>query len=177
MRGLLTPGPSETHGRLALPSVRPFTSSKASGPSGLSPWPASSRLLRPLLTSRSASRRRPFRREARSPQVRPMTFTALPPDLRRCPLVATASRSIARSPWSTAPRIRFLFVDSRLRSPLLSAVASRLPPCGLLGVAATSSPGGLSPPSHGSCWAHNENGPAHADPFSDPRLLFPGAGH
>ena len=121
MRGLLTPRPSETHGRLALPSVWSFAPSKASGPFGLPPWPASSRLLRPLLTSRSALQRRPFRREARSPQVRTPAFTAQSPDLRRVPLVARASRSIARSPWFTAPRIRFLFVDSRLRSPLLSA--------------------------------------------------------
>src|SRR5471030_3179371 len=41
------------------------------------------RLLRPLLTSRSGLRRRPFRREARSPQVRTHSFPAQPPDLRR----------------------------------------------------------------------------------------------
>ncbi len=40
------------------------------------------RLLRPLLTSRSDSRRRPFRHKARSPQVRTQSFTAQPPDLR-----------------------------------------------------------------------------------------------
>jgi hypothetical protein len=161
LRGLLALGPSETHGRVALPSVWPFTLPNPSGPFGLAPWPASARLLRPLLTSRSAFRRRPFKREARSPQVRLTAFTAQSPDLRRFPLVARASRSIARSPWSTAPRIRFLFVDSRIRSPLLSAPASRpgiLPPCGSLGVAATGSPRGLSPPSCGSCWAHKKKG-------------------
>ena len=41
------------------------------------------RLLRPLLTSRSASPRRPFSHEARSPQVRTRSFPAQPPDLRR----------------------------------------------------------------------------------------------
>lgn len=46
-----------------------------------------------------------------------MAFVAQPPDLRRFPLVARASRSHARSPWSAAPRIRFLFVGSRLRYP------------------------------------------------------------
>ena len=41
------------------------------------------RLLRPLLTSRSASRRRAFTHKARSPRVRTHSFTARPPDLRR----------------------------------------------------------------------------------------------
>jgi hypothetical protein len=40
-------------------------------------------LLRPLLTSHSGSRRRPFGHEVRSPQVRTQSFTAQPPDLRR----------------------------------------------------------------------------------------------
>jgi len=40
------------------------------------------RLLRPLLTSRSGSHRRPFRHKARSPQVRTQSFPAQPPDLR-----------------------------------------------------------------------------------------------
>ena len=41
------------------------------------------RLLRPLLTSRSGLRRRPFRRQARSHQVRAHSFAAQPPNLRR----------------------------------------------------------------------------------------------
>ena len=41
------------------------------------------RLLRPLLTSRAGFHRRPFRHEARSPQVRTHSFPAQPPDLRR----------------------------------------------------------------------------------------------
>ena len=41
------------------------------------------RLLRPLLTSRPVSPRRPFNRKARSPQVRTRSFPARPPDLRR----------------------------------------------------------------------------------------------
>ena len=44
-----------------------------------------------------------------------MNFPAQSPDLRRFPLVARASRLFARSPWSPAPPIRFLFVDSRFR--------------------------------------------------------------
>ena len=63
--GRLVPSPSEIHGR---------SLSLLFGPS----LPASARvghrgqLLRPLLTSRSASRRRPLGRKARSPQVRVM---------------------------------------------------------------------------------------------------------
>src|SRR3990172_3955971 len=46
----------------------------------IGPLPA---LLRPLLTSRLRQGRRPFRREARSPQVRTHSFITQPPDLRR----------------------------------------------------------------------------------------------
>src|SRR5712691_10119627 len=90
-------------------------------PRRLSRLPASPTVLRPLLTSRAASRRRPFRHKARSPQVRNSAFLAQPPDLRRVALVVRASRSQARLPCSTAPHIRFRFVGSRFRSPLLSA--------------------------------------------------------
>ena len=61
-----------------------------------------------------------------------MTFPAQSPDLRRFPLVAGASRSVVRSPRSAAPRIRFLFVDSRVRCTLRSAYASRRTPCASL---------------------------------------------
>jgi hypothetical protein len=111
--GLLAPGPFEARGQCALPSVRPFTPRYRRA------------LLRLLLTSRSTLRRRPFRREARPPQVRPSAFAARPPDLRRPPLVARASRSLARSPWEAPPCIRFLCVSPRFRSPLLSAPPSR----------------------------------------------------
>ena len=47
------------------------------------PSQPSLRLLWPLLTSRSSLRRRPFRHEARSPQVRTQSFPAQPPNLRR----------------------------------------------------------------------------------------------
>ena len=77
-----------------------------------------SKLLRLRLTSRSGSHRHPFRHKARSPQVRTHSFTARPPDLRRRPLVTRASRSVARSPWSAPPSIRFLFIGPQLRSTL-----------------------------------------------------------
>src|SRR5690606_17357438 len=101
--------PSRVQRRFALLSVRPFTDG-----AGSKRMCAPHLLLRPLLTSRSAAGiptlRRPFRHEARSPQVRTMAFPAQPPDLRRSALVARASRSSARSPCSAAPPIRFLFV-------------------------------------------------------------------
>ncbi len=117
------------------------------------------RLLWPLLTSRSADvttrQRRPFKRKARSPRIRTMAFVAQPPDLRRFPLVARASRSVARSPWSATPHIRFLFVGSRLRYPAsfsaaLTArrLADHFGPCDQV-------PGGLPPPDHRPCRAYH----------------------
>ena len=76
------------------------------------------RLLRPLLTSRSDSHRRPFRHKARSPQVRTHSFTAQPPDLRHFALTTRASRFFARSPCLAAPSIRFLYIGSQFRSTL-----------------------------------------------------------
>jgi len=69
--------------------------------------------------------RRPFRHEARSPQVRTHTFTAHSPDLRHFALVTRASRFLARSPCLAAPSIRFLFIDSRftLRASFPRSVA------------------------------------------------------
>ena len=80
--GHLGPFPAEIHGRLALPSVRPF------------PRP----VLWPLLTSRSASPRRPFSRKARPPQVRPQSLPRTTAGSTPSPLTAGASRSFARSP-------------------------------------------------------------------------------
>ena len=85
--------------RLTLLLVRPFALC----------W----RLLWPLLTSRSALPRRPFRHKARSPRVRTHSFTAQPPDLHHLALATRASRLLARSPCSAVPHIRFLFIGSR----------------------------------------------------------------
>ena len=68
-----------------------------------------------------------------------MDFLALPVHLLRLPLVARASRTNARSPWLAPPRMRFLFVGSRVPYSLLSAPTSRsdrspgLSPCGSCG--------------------------------------------
>ncbi len=99
---------------------------------GAEPFVDKKRLLRPLLTSRSDRRRRPFRHEAKSPQVRTQSFTAQPPDLRRLPLTTRASRFLARSPWLASPCIRFLFIGSRLRSTLPPHTRSPLCSCASL---------------------------------------------
>ena len=69
--------------------------------------------------------RRPFRHEARSPQVRTSTIDPRLSDLRRRALATGASRSFARSPRSSAPRIRFLFISpqSSLRASSPRSVA------------------------------------------------------
>ena len=59
-------------------------------------------LLWPRLTSRAAQVASPFQAQARSPQVRTLAVPAPPPDLRPRPLVARASRSVARSPCDEA---------------------------------------------------------------------------
>ena len=107
---------------------------------GVSPSPSFGpspllRLIRPLLTSRPddlLDHRHPFRRKARSPQVRTSAFAARPPDLRRLALVTLASRLHARSPCSAPPLIRFLFVGPQLRSPLPSRRPHGTTLCGLL---------------------------------------------
>ena len=121
--------------------------------------------------SRSASWRRPFGREARSPQVRTPPFPARPPDLRRFALAIEASRSFARSPRLAAPSIRFLFVGPRFRSPLPPHGRSPFRSCGFASVAmacfredlhlqggahagrTNKNPGGLvHPPGSVGCW-------------------------
>ncbi len=107
---------------------------------GVSPSPSFGpspllRLLRPLLTSRSGDlldHRHPFRRKARSPQVRTSAFAAQPPDLRCLALVTRASRLHARLPCSAPPLIRFLFVGPQLRSPLPSRRPHGTTLCGSL---------------------------------------------
>jgi hypothetical protein len=107
--------------------------------------PASGGIRRASADFSLPSRRRPFRRKARSPQVRPSTFRARPPDLRRLLSVAGASRSSARSPQKAPSPIRLPFVG-----PLLSLHASsRHPFAGMpwrfAQVAATSSLRDLHP--------------------------------
>ena len=112
--------------RLTLLLVRPFVPC----------W----QLLRPLLTSRSGFHRRPFRHEARSPQVRTQSFTAQPPDLRRlildhksfavsCPLALIGAalypvlvHRLAGSLHASFPRSVTL---SQLRFTSLAVVSSR----------------------------------------------------
>ena len=103
--------------------------------------------------------RRPFRRKARSPQVRTHSFIAQPPHLRRLAWVTKASRFRARSPCSAAPSMRFLFIGSRftLRACLPTfghphAAALHFAYCDQLA-------GELAHPGVRPCWAHTEKGP------------------
>jgi len=117
-------------------------------------------LLRPLLTSRSSFRCRPFRHRARSPQVRTHTFIAQPPHLRRFALVTRALRFLARSPCLAAPSMRFLFIGSQFmlcasfpHSVTLMQLRLRFARCDQL--AAGLAPAGVRP-----CWAHKSKKPS-----------------
>ena len=121
---VLPPGPHER--------CRPTDPCPSFGPS-----PAS-RLLCPLLTSAPRSRAlrtrsvRDFRTRRRPPEVRPTALAASPPDLPSRPLMAldfAITRSLVRP---GRPRIRFLFIGSRLCSTLPSDPASRRRPCASL---------------------------------------------
>jgi hypothetical protein len=94
---------------------------------------------------RRLQQRRPFRYEARPPQIRAFTFPAQPPDLRRLPLVTGASRSLARSPRETSPPIRFLFVGSRVSLHASFRRSLALPPLLFARVGVTSFPRVLPP--------------------------------
>jgi hypothetical protein len=94
-------------------------------------------LLRPLLTSRSGLRRRPFRHEARSPQVRTQSFPAQSSHLRHLALTTRASQSLACSPCSVPPSMRFVYLDSRFRSTLPSH--TRSPSCSCASLTVVSS--------------------------------------
>jgi hypothetical protein len=90
-------------------------------------------------------RRRTFIHKVRSPQVRTPSFTAQSSHLRHQSLATGASWSLAHSPRSAPPQMRFVYLDSRLTPPCFlpavgcpPAVALRLPCCGQLG-------GGLAP--------------------------------
>src|SRR5713101_4778191 len=130
--GLLMPCTFEGHRCPALPLVRPFAGvpaallryspsmigrvsrGRSSPMAGRAPrgQPSSSQQQVPLYPATMASAdfsprpcdRRPFRREARSPQVRTRSFTVQPPDLRDRSLTTRASQRHACSPWPVAPR-------------------------------------------------------------------------
>ena len=115
------------------------------------------RLLRPLLTSRSGLHRRPFRHEARSPQVRTHSFIAQPPDLRRLTLGHKSFAVIC--PLALVRTAFYLVLVHRLAIyaprflPTLGhphAVALHFAHCDQLA-------GGLAPPGVRPCWAHKRN--------------------
>ena len=116
------------------------------------------RLIRPRLTSRSVSPRRPFRRKARSPQVRALAFPASPPDLRRL--------TLGRESFAVACPLALVGVASYPVS--VRRLASSFPASFSVGLAASrlavslgprdQVPRGLSPPSQSPCWAHKRDG-------------------
>ena len=109
-----------------------FPSSRRSTLLLVRPFAPDWQLLRPLLTSRAVFPRRPFRHEARSPQVRTHSFPAQPPNLRYFALTTRASRFLARSPCLATPSIRFLSIGSQFRSTLPSLTQSPLCGCASL---------------------------------------------
>jgi len=160
LTGLLAPGPFEARGQRALPSVRPFAPRYRRA------------LLRPLLTSRSAFRRRPFRREARPPQVRPSAFAAPPPDLRRLPFGRKSfavMRPLALGDVASYPvpvRQPAVPLPASFSTDLaVGHLAVRSGPCDQV-------PGGLAPPCRVSCWAHAKKGGSLRSP---PRSFAKGA--
>jgi len=113
-------------------------------------------LLRPLLTSRSSLRCRPFRHKARSPQVRTHSFIAQPPDLRRlsfghkgfavsCPL------ALLDSAFYPVFVHRLAIYDPRFLPTFGHPYAVALHFAHFDQLA-----GGLAPPGVRPCWAHTK---------------------
>ena len=130
--------------------------------------PRSPSLLRPLLTSRSAAScdsRRPFGREARSPQVR----------LIDCPCTSAGStdRLLGRESFAVIcplallapPHIRFLFVAPQVSLPASFSESLTIPRLAVRSGRCDQLPRGLSPPSRWSCWAHKKRKPARTPAF------------
>ena len=116
-------------------------------------------LLRPLLTSRSSLRCRPFRHKARSPQVSTHSFIAQPPDLRR---LSFGHKGFAVScPLALLDRAFYLVLvhGQAIYGPRFLptfghpyAVALPFAHCDQLA-------GGLAPPRVRPCWAHIKKAP------------------
>jgi len=152
---LASPLPSAWHPLFAASEFRHLQATRLVTLLLVRPFAPSRRLLRPRLTSRCASSgRRPFRREARSPQVRTRSFTAQSPHLRR--LTFDHKSFAVRRPLalvgfaSDAIRVTRLTVYvphflSTLGHP--RAVVLPFARCGQLA-------GGLAPPGSRPCWAH-----------------------
>ena len=75
-----------------------------------------------------------FRTDGRSPEVSSTAFSAQPPDLQPAPLMDLDFVVMGRLVRRRMPRIRFLFIGSRLCSTLPSDPASRRRPCASLGL-------------------------------------------
>ena len=122
-------------------------------------WPQQPRLqlLRPLLTSRSGTSRRPFRHKARSPQVRVAhlhrtTAASTPPRLGHKSFVGHCPLALLGSAFYAVLVHRLTIYAPRFLPTLgrPHAVALRFAHCDQL--AAGLAPAGVRP-----CWAHKKN--------------------
>ncbi len=157
MHGLLAPDTSETHGRFVLPSVRPFAACWLSAPVRLLNHPCRRcvQLIRPLLTSRSASDASPFQA---SSEISPGKSHEFPRAIAgSTPLPLGRESFAAFGPLALVGSASYPVSLRRLAVslPLLSAPTSRSDrvspassPSGSLGVVATNFPRGLPPPIH-----------------------------
>src|SRR5205085_7729553 len=116
------------------PIYSPFPSAPARGPFGPSASTPAYYALCSLLHCGQAALRRPQsqRTQCRSLGVSPTAFIAHPPDLQFWPLMDMDFATSCPLVRPALPRIRFLFVGSRLCSTLPSDGPSRFRPCALL---------------------------------------------
>ena len=115
------------------------------------------RLLRPLLTSRSSLHRRPFRHEARSPQVRTHSFTAQPPDLRHLSL--DHESFAVYGPLALLGNAFYPVLVHRLAiyAPRFLPTLGRPHAVALHFVRCDQLTAGLAPAGVRPCWAHQKN--------------------
>jgi hypothetical protein len=100
-------------------------------------------------------RRRPFRRDARSPQVSPPAFAALAPDLQRLTLFGRAGFAITRS----LALISVASYPVSVRRHAVSFHAAFSADLAVVALHFASVPATrLSPPSRWTCWAHTLTG-------------------
>ena len=93
----------------------------------------------------------------RSPEVSSTTFSAQPPNLQPTALMVMDFAAICQLVRSRLPRIRFLYIGSRLCSTLLSDASSRSRPCASLTFTSIRLVGDLHPSRRRTCSAHKQN--------------------
>ena len=121
---------------------------------GPSPGSTPPQLLRPLLTSRSGSSPSPFQAQGEISPGKNASFTAQPPHLRHLALTTRASQSLACSPCSAAPQMRFVFLDSRFTLHASSPRSVTLTQLRFTSLAVVSSREDFHLQESRPCWAH-----------------------